>query len=100
MARTPKLSDMQLILLATACQRADGSLLPPPESLGEQGARIRKAVEGLIKRSLAEEAEVTIPASSWREEGERKLGVIITAAGRAIIAVEEADEPAGVVADT
>ncbi len=33
---TQKLSDIQLILLATAVQRDDGSVLPPPESLGDQ----------------------------------------------------------------
>ena len=53
MAHTPKLSDMQLILLATACQRDDGSILPPLDSLGDQMVRIRKAVAGLIKRGLA-----------------------------------------------
>ena len=30
----PKLTDTQAILLSAASQRADGSLLPPPESLG------------------------------------------------------------------
>lgn len=91
--RTPKLSDMQLILLATACQRDDGSLLPPPESIGSQADRVRKAVTSLIKRSLAEEIEVTDAARCWREEGDRRLGVVVTDAGRAIIAAEEAEAP-------
>lgn len=97
--RTPKLSDMQLILLATACQRDDGSLLPPPDSIGDQAERIRKAVTSLIKRALAEEIEVTDIARSWREEGDCRLGVVITDAGRAIIATEEAVEPAGPTQD-
>jgi hypothetical protein len=33
-----KLSDLQLVLLATAAQRMGGSVLPPPERLGEQAA--------------------------------------------------------------
>ncbi len=33
MAHTPKLSDMQLILLAPACQRDNGSILPPADSV-------------------------------------------------------------------
>ena len=33
MARPPKLTDLQLILLSTAAARAGGSLLPLPESV-------------------------------------------------------------------
>lgn len=89
MAPTPKLSDMQLMLLATACQRDDGSIVPPAESLGGQLVRIRRAVAGLIKRNLATEIDVADPSRSWREEDDRHIGVVITAVGRAIIAVEE-----------
>ena len=93
MARTPKLSDMQLILLATACQRDDGSIVPLPESLGDQMVRIRKAVAGLIKRDLVN--EIAADASrSWREEDDRHIGVVITDAGRAIIAAEDKVEDA------
>lgn len=94
MAHTPKLSDMQLILLATACQRDNGSILPPADSLGDQVVRIRKAVAGLIKRNLANEIDVAEPSRSWREEDDRHIGVIITDAGRAIIAADEkVDDP-------
>ena len=86
---TSKLTDMQLVLLATACQRADGSLLPPPAILGTQGGRIRRAVAALIKRLLATECDIAETAKAWREEGERHIGVVITAAGRAIIAADE-----------
>jgi hypothetical protein len=80
-----KLSDMQLVLLTTACQRADGSLLPPPESLGDQAARIRKAVTALIKRGFVAEQEGMDVTRAWRENGDVVIGVIITPAGRAII---------------
>jgi hypothetical protein len=83
-----KLTDMQLVLLTTACQRDDGSLLPPPSSLGDQSARIRKAVIALIKRGFASEQDVTDTGKIWREEGERHIGVAVTDAGRAITAVE------------
>jgi hypothetical protein len=88
-----KLSDMQLMLLTTACQREDGSLLPPPESLGEQAARIRKAVEALINKGLAAEKKGMAAVQSWRTDGDLNFGVVITNAGRAII-----DPPVG--ADT
>jgi len=92
MTRSPKLNDMQLILLTTACQRDDGSLLPPPDSIGVQGARIRKAVAVLIKRALATEVDISDAAHQWRQEDDRHIGVVITDAGRAIIAAEEAEE--------
>ena len=94
MTRTPKLSDMQLILLATACQRDDGSILPPPDSLGDQMVRIRKAVAGLIKRGLANEIDVADASRSRREEDDRYIGVVITDVGRAIIEAEERAENA------
>ena len=90
----PKLSDIQLILLATAVQREDGSLLPPPESLGNQGARIRKAIPPLIKRLLVEEISVTDVTRVWLEEGDAHIGLAITAAGRTAIAAEETAPPA------
>jgi hypothetical protein len=86
---THTLSDMQLILLATACQRDDGSLLPPPDSLGGQGARIRKAVTALIKRGFASEIDGVDAARTWREDDGHRIGVVITTAGRAVIAAEE-----------
>lgn len=87
-----RLTDIQLVLLATAAQRDNGSLLPPPETLGEGPARIRKAVESLIRRGLAEEVTIKKSADAWRTEGRRSIGVVITDAGRAAIAVE-ADAP-------
>ncbi len=80
-----KLTDMQLVLLTTACQREDGSLLPPPESLGDQAARIRKAAEALIKKGLAAEKEGMAAAQCWRTDGDLTIGVIVTDAGRAVI---------------
>ncbi|QTH21586.1 DUF3489 domain-containing protein [Rhizorhabdus wittichii] len=91
-----KLTDMQLILLSTACQRDDGSLLPPPDSLGAQAARIRKAVEALIKKGLAAEQEGMAAPQAWRTDGDLVIGVIVTDAGRAIIDPPVAEEtPAG-----
>jgi hypothetical protein len=89
---TTKLSDLQLVLLATAAQRSDGSVLPPPERLGDQATRIRRAISPLLKRTLIEEIAVTDTTEIWREEDGAKIGLVITAAGRAIIA-DEKDAP-------
>lgn len=80
-----KLTDMQLILLTTACQRENGSLFPSSETLGDKDAQIRKAVEALIKKNLAFEQEGMSTNHSWRTDGDLNFGVIITEAGRAII---------------
>lgn len=80
-----KLTDMQLILLTTACQREGGSLFPSPEALGDKDAQIRKAVEALIKKGLAAEQEGVSANQSWRTDGDLNFGAIVTEAGRAII---------------
>lgn len=59
MSRNPKLSDLQLILLTTAAQRDDGNVLPPAESIGDEGERIRKAIPPMLRRELIEQVPVT-----------------------------------------
>ena len=80
-----RLTDMQLVLLNTACQRDDGSLLPPSESLGDQATAVRKAIEALLKKDLAVEKEGLTTAQLWRSDGDLTIGVVVTKAGRAII---------------
>lgn len=92
-AQPSKLSDLQMVLLSSAAARPDGSLLPPPESVGGQLARIRKAIPPLLKRALVAEVEVAIPDQAWREQNDCRLGVVITAAGRAAIGVGEEGAP-------
>jgi hypothetical protein len=89
-----RLSDIQLLILSTAATRADGSLLPPADSLGELSDRIRKVLGGLIRRGFAEELEVSEPSRVWRTDGARQLGLAITNTGRSVIGVEMPDEPA------
>lgn len=83
-----KLTDLQLVLLSSAAARVDGSLLPPPDSVGTQLARIIKAIPPLIKRSLVEEREIALPGQAWRADAEQHIGVVITEAGRLAIGVE------------
>lgn len=88
MPRTTKLSDMQLILLSTASQRDDGSLLPLPEAMKADDSRLAKAIHGLTTKGLAAEVDVTKPALVWRQDEERRIGLAITDSGREAIAVE------------
>ncbi len=94
MARTFKLTDMQLILLATACQRDDGSIIPSPPTLDNKMARVRKSITGLIKRGLATETDAGHETQLWREEDDRHIGVFITDTGRATIEVGDLSDDA------
>ena len=95
MANNPKLNDLQLILLSTASQRDDGSVLPPAESIAKDEKRIRDAIRQLLERGLIEEIPVKDRRLAWREHGEEALGLTITAEGRAIIdSREETDQAA------
>jgi hypothetical protein len=65
---TTKLSDTQLVILNTAAQRDDGSLLPFPQTLTAKGAALSKVVETLSKRKLVEEKQVVNGAPEWRRD--------------------------------
>jgi hypothetical protein len=86
---TTKLSDLHYVLLAAAANRESGSLLPPSASVTSPRASITKAIRTLIGRGFADEVDTSEATAVWREEGERKIGVVITNAGRAAIAVTE-----------
>jgi hypothetical protein len=88
MTKTPRLNDLQLILLSHAAQREDGSLLPVPEKFAGEAARIGKAIPPLLKRQLVEEAPVADRSRAWRDFDQQPIGIFITAAGRALIAAD------------
>ena len=85
-----KLTDTQLIILSSASQRQDG-LATLPETLKERAAKA--AVTKLLGLGLLKEVRVKRDQPAWRtDEEEKPLGLKITEAGSAAIAVE--DEPA------
>jgi hypothetical protein len=88
-----KLGDTHMIILSTASQRENGSLLPLPE--GTAGARAIKAVAALAKSGLAEERETADTDAISRSDGDLRLGVFITAGGLAAIGIEPAGAGAG-----
>lgn len=84
----PKLNDIQLILLANAATRDNGSLLPAADSIADSGDRLSKAIASLARRGLAEERPTTDAASTWRTDGDDRFGMFITDVGRAAINVD------------
>lgn len=85
MTKTLRLNDLQLILLSTAAQRDDGSLLPPPDSIGDRTPAVDKAIKSLIRRGLAAEPDISDVSDPLPTDRDRLIGVRITAAGRAAI---------------
>jgi hypothetical protein len=91
--KTAKLSDTQLVILSTAGQREDGSLLPLPETLTTKGAALSKILHTLCKRKLVEEKRVDNDAPEWRRDEERgSLGLFITKGGLLALGIDETEK--------
>lgn len=82
---TPRLNDLQRVLLASAAGREDGSLIPLPETCRDNTGRVTRAIASLLRRGLIEERAVTARDLAWREQDQTLVGVFITSAGRAAI---------------
>ena len=92
MIKSPRLTDLQLVLLSTAAQRGDGSLLPPPDSIGERTPAVDKAIISLLRRGLAAELDTSDVSDPLPTDRDRLIGVRITAAGRAAIGASQDEE--------
>ena len=86
-----KLTDLDSILLSAAAQRSTGSLLPTPEAVSGAGARLTKAIAGLVKRGFAEERETSDKLATHRADGDVAYGLYITDAGNVAIGVTDGD---------
>jgi hypothetical protein len=91
MTKTVRLNDLQLVLLAGAAQRENGSLIPLPDSCAAESERITKAIASLLRRGLVEEKPTAERSSTWRTEGEETTGLFITSAGLEAISARNAD---------
>ena len=83
----PKLSDTQMIILASACSRPDRTVLPLPKSL--KGGAAAKVIDSLIAKGLVQEVDANAINGDpvWRETGDGH--------GVTLVATETADaEPA------
>ena len=91
-----KLTDTQLIILSTAGQRDDGTVLPLPKSLKLQGGAVSHVLKSLLKKGLLDEQPAGNNAAAWRESKDgQRLTLVITDAGRQAIGVaaDEQSEP-------
>ncbi len=86
-----RLSDTQLVILATAARRDDGSALPLPDALKARGGTATGVLKSLIAKGLLEARPAAGSATAWREakDGQR-LMLVVTAAGRRAAGIEPA----------
>jgi hypothetical protein len=80
-----KLTDTQLVILSSAAQRQDHSIVLP-ERLKGQAAR--NTVERLISHGLIEEIRATGELPVWRHDNQGRYGLRITRAGLCAIGIE------------
>jgi hypothetical protein len=85
----PKLTDTQLVILAAAARREDGSILPLPQRIKLDAEAASGLFKALIRRKLAAERPAKGSEAGWRETaaGER-IALVITGAGLKAIGVE------------
>jgi hypothetical protein len=86
MTTTKPLSDIQIIVLNHAAQRADLMVLPLPPTAGARGAVRQRLLANLLKAALVEEVPVNDAARAGRQdEAGHLVGLRLTAAGRAAV---------------
>lgn len=89
----PKLTDSQLVILATAAERQDGAVLPPAKSLKLNTGAVTTVLKSLLKRDLLAERPADKDDAVWREADGRPMTLAITDAGREAIGVEPEAAP-------
>jgi len=88
MTKKIRLNDLQLVLLSHAAQNETGSMLPLPAAAAQDQERTTRELKLLFRRKLVEEVEVTGHALCWRRDGDRLLGLQLTAAAREALGVD------------
>jgi hypothetical protein len=84
-----KLSDTQLVILAAAAKRNDGSILPLPKRLKADKESAAQILGNLVKKKLAAELPASRDAAVWRRrEGGERLMLAITEAGFRAIGID------------
>jgi len=85
----PKLTDTQLVILAAAAKRDDGSILPLPKKLKAKAGAMDGMLKDLTKKKLASEQPATGTSTRWREAADgQATTLVITRAGLRAIGAE------------
>lgn len=98
-----KLTDTQLVILATAAKRDDGTILPLPKKLKLEAGSADPLLRSLIRKKLIAEQPANGASATWRESADgQRMMLVITQAGLRAIGAEagpteeaEAEDAAG-----
>ncbi|MTW18337.1 DUF3489 domain-containing protein [Rhodoplanes serenus] len=83
------LSDTQLVVLGTACQRPDRNVLPLPANL--KGGAAGKVVDSLIAKGLIKEVRAKRDEPVWRTDDERgRIALRVTRAAFDALGIDPA----------
>jgi hypothetical protein len=89
-----KLSDTQLVILSTACQRDDRLVLPLPDRL--KGGAATKVISSLIAKGLVKEVRAKLDQPVWREtDDDKRLTLVATDAAFEALGIAPDDAPTG-----
>jgi hypothetical protein len=89
-----KLSDTQLVILSTACQRDDRLVLPLPDRL--KGGAATKVISSLLAKGLVKEVRAKLNHPAWREtDDDKRLTLMATDAAIEALGIEPDDVPTG-----
>ena len=83
-----KLTDTQLVILSAAAARSDNAVLPPPASLTLNKAALTKVINSLLTRGLIAEKQAAAADAIWREDGDQRLTLFVTATGLEAIGID------------
>src|SRR5688500_13699209 len=83
-----KLSDTQLVILNTACQRDDRMVLPLPKRMGGEKPNLAagNSIKSMLKNGLIEEVDAKLNEPVWRGTGDGH-GVTLAATNAALEAL-------------
>src|SRR5258708_6430295 len=90
----PKLTDTQLVILAGAAKREDGSILPLPRKVKVEAEAAAAVFKILIKRKLVAARPAKGSEAGWREspDGDR-IALVITETGLQAIGAAPQENP-------
>jgi len=83
-----RLTDTQLVILSSAAQRLDGTVLPLPGSLTINKGAVGSVLKSLVRRGLVAEQAAAAGQTVWREDGDDTLTLVITGAGLESVGID------------
>ena len=96
---TKQMTAARLLILRTAAQRSDATVLPLPADFKVRGAALNRLLAGLITAGHIKEIKATTHRPCWRQADDgQRIGLRLTAAGKAARTVAD-DEARAIVDD-